>query len=64
MHDRTVWARGLTATNAGTRISTSAQVVVPNDMILRSVEHFNGRTVMTVLATVEIEHDAEVTLHE
>jgi hypothetical protein len=31
---------------------------------LRSAEHYDGRTVLTVVATVELQHDAEVIVHE
>ena len=59
MHDRKVWARGITPNDRGKAITVNGQ-----RYFLRNAEHYDGRTVLTVVTTVELEHDAEVTLHE
>jgi hypothetical protein len=59
MHDRRIWARGLTKNEVGKPITVDG-----HRYFLRSAEHYDGRTVLTVVATVELQHDAEVIVHE
>jgi hypothetical protein len=54
-----VWARGLTPNENGKAITVNGQ-----RHFLRNAEHYDGRTVLTVVTTVELEHDAEVIVHE
>lgn len=59
MHNRIIWARGLTKNDHGKAITVDGQ-----RYFLRNAEHYDGRTVLTVVTTVELEPDVEVTLHE
>lgn len=59
MNKRTIVARGLTANERGKAITVNGQRV-----FLRNAEHYDGRTVLTVVTTMELAHDAEVTIHE
>ena len=59
MHNRIVWARGLTPNEVGKAITVDGQ-----RHFLRNAEHYDGRTVLTVVTTIELEHDAEVIVHE
>jgi hypothetical protein len=59
MHNRRIWARGLTANESGKAITVDGQ-----RHFLRNAEHYDGRTMLTVVTTIELPHDAEVTVHE
>ena len=59
VHNRTVWARGLTPNEHGKAISIKG-----HRYFLRNAEHYDGRTVLTVVTTFELEHDAEVIVHD
>lgn len=59
MHERRIWARGLTKNENGKPITVDG-----HRYFLRNAEHYDGRTVLTVVATIELEHDAEVIVHE
>lgn len=56
---RVIWARGLTRNEIGRRVTIDGY-----DVLLKGVEHFDGRTVLTYTTTVEVMHDAEVIVHE
>ena len=56
---RVLWVRGLTANERGKPITVNGQRV-----FLRNAEHYDGRTVLTVVTTIELAHDVEVTIHE
>lgn len=59
MNKRIVWARGLTPNEHGKALTVDGQRV-----FLRNAEHYDGRTVLTVVSTIELEHETEVTIHE
>ena len=59
MNKRIVWARGLTPNDHGKAITVEGQRV-----FLRNAEHYDGRTVLTVVTTIELGHDVEVAIHE
>lgn len=59
MHKRIIVARGLTPNERGKAITVDGQRV-----FLRNAEHYDGRTVLTVVSTIELGHDSEVTIHE
>lgn len=58
-HKRKVWARGLTPNEVGRFIETDGIRGV-----LRSVEHFDRGTVLSVQVEVDMPHDVEVVIHE
>ena len=63
---RRIWARGLTANENGRAIefASGADVEVSNRFFLRHAEHLNGRTILTVVTTIEVAPDAEVVIYE
>ena len=56
---RVIWARGLTPNEVGRRVTVNG-----GDVFLKGVEHFDGRTVLTYMTSVEVACDSEVTVHE
>lgn len=66
MSTRTIWARGLTPNERGRFIwlTSNEDVQVSDTYLLKSVEHYDGRTVLSVVVTFEVPHDALVTIHE
>lgn len=66
MSTRTVWVRGLTPNEKGRLIELDkdADVQVSDTYLLKSAEHYDGRTVLSVVVTLEVPHDALVTIHE
>lgn len=66
MHKRTIYARGLTPNEKGRLIELAddSSVQVSDTYLLKSVEHYDGRTVLSVVVTFEVPHDALVTIHE
>ncbi|UXO93854.1 hypothetical protein Pan2_35 [Pseudanabaena phage Pan2] len=66
MSTRTIWVRGLTPNEKGRLIELDkdADVQVSDTYLLKSVEHYDGRTVLSVVVTLEVPHDALVTIHE
>ena len=59
MSQRRIWARGITPNEIGHTITVDDE-----HFFLKGVEHFDGRTVLTVLTTFEVGHDTEVIVHE
>ena len=59
MSQRRIWARGITPNEIGRTITVGDE-----HFFLKGVEHFDGRTVLTVVTTFEVEHDTEVIVHE
>lgn len=66
MSTRTLWARGLTPNEKGRLIELAedSDVTIADTYLLKSVEHYDGRTVVSVVVTMELQHDALVTIHE
>lgn len=65
MSTRTIWSRGLTPNENGKAITIKGPILWPSATVfLRNAEHYDGRTVLTVVTTIELEHDAEVIVHE
>lgn len=66
MSTKTIWARGLTPNEKGRLIELAddADVQVSDTYLLKSVEHYDGRTVLSVVVTFEVPHDTLVTIHE
>lgn len=66
MHTRTIYARGLTPNEKGRLIELAddSDVQIADTYLLKSVEHYDGRTVLNVVVTMELHHDALVTIHE
>lgn len=66
MATRSIWARGLTGNEKGRLIELAddSDVTVADTYLLKSVEHYDGRTVLSVVVTMELQHDALVTIHE
>lgn len=66
MSARTVWARGLTPNEKGRLIELAddSDVQIADTYLLKSVEHYDGRTVLNLVVTMELQHDALVTIHE
>ena len=62
---RRIWARGLTANENGRAIEfPQGEVLFSDRHFLRHAEHLNGRTVLTVVTTIEVAPDAEVVIYE
>lgn len=59
MSTRTIVARGITANERGKSLTVDGQ-----EVFLRNAEHFQGRTVLTVVTTIEVDPMSEVTVHE
>ena len=59
MNTRVIWARGLTPSDKGKRVTVNGV-----DYILHNVEHLDRGSVLLGLAAVDIPHDVEVTVHD
>ena len=55
MNTRVIWARGLTPSDKGKRVTVNGV-----DYILHNVEHLEWVSVLSVLAAVDVAHDVEV----
>lgn len=64
MSTRRIVARGLTPNEHYKSITLNGPIRYMGDFMLKEVEHFDGRTVLTVVTTLEVEHDMEVVVHE
>lgn len=59
MSTRTIWTRGLTPNELNRFIRVDGI-----QGVLKSVEHFDRGSVLTMLVEVDMPHDAEVIVHE
>lgn len=55
MSARNIWVRGLHVGDNGKRIVVDGQ-----NYLLRAHQHFDKRTVLTVVTEVELPHDTEI----
>lgn len=59
MSERSVWVRGLIPNDRGKVIEFDGKKV-----LLRGFEHGAESTILTVVTSIELPHNKEVTLHE
>lgn len=59
MNERKIWARGLTPSDAGKRITIDG-----HDFLLRDAEHTSDKTVLSVVTSIELNHRTEVSVHD
>lgn len=59
MSERNIWVRGLIVNDRGKVVEVDGQ-----RFLLRGFEHTSDSTVLTVVTSIELPHNKEVTLHE
>lgn len=59
MNERKIWARGLTPSDAGKRITIDG-----HDLLLRHAEHTSDKTILSAVTSIELDHRTEVEVHD